>query len=61
MNRSVDLRFSFFSKLFPVSVQNYYILEFPFFKIYIVFPSDFSRRENIIKLCQDSFSKIYAI
>ena len=32
MNRGADLRSSFFSKLFPVNVQNYYILEFPFLK-----------------------------
>ena len=56
MNRSVDLRLSFVSKLFPVSIQNYYILEFPFFKFVLGPVRDFSRRENIIKLCQDSFS-----
>ena len=32
MNRSADLIFWFVSKLFAVNVQNYYILEFPFFK-----------------------------
>ena len=32
MNRSEILRSCFFSKLFPVNVQNYYILEFPFLK-----------------------------
>ena len=32
MNRGADLVFSLVSKLFPVNIQNYYILEFPFFK-----------------------------
>ena len=32
MNHSEILRSCFFSKLFPVNVQNYYILEFPFLK-----------------------------
>ena len=36
MNRSADLSSSFFSKLFLVSVQNYYILEFPFLKFILV-------------------------